>query len=134
SSSRLVVRPPDGGQIACTGAIDTPPGSRAPTRALTGATLIDGRGGAPIANANVILREGKIDCEGTAAQCPVPEGVDVTNVSGMWITPGLIDSHVHFSHTGWADGKPDWIDARAAQRWDMVQAELKTNRERVAKS
>src|SRR5947209_11306878 len=94
-SERLFVDTPQGWKIAVTGAVDTPPGTPAPPRALTGATLIDGRGGAAIANANVILRDGKIDCVGTAAQCPVPQGIDVTDVRGMWITPGLIDSHVH---------------------------------------
>src|SRR5438105_12597505 len=133
-SERLFVKTPDGWKIAVTGAIDTPPGTPAPPRALTGATLIDGRGGAPIANTNVILRDGKIDCAGTATQCPVPEGVDVTNVSGLWITPGLIDSHVHFSQTGWADGRPDSIDVRAAHPYEIVEADLKNNPERFGKS
>src|SRR5947207_11864550 len=96
-SERLFVKTDEGWKITVTGAVDTPPGTPAPPRALTGATLIDGRGGAPVANANVILRGGKIDCAGTATQCPVPQGIDLTNVSGMWIAPGLIDSHVHFS-------------------------------------
>ena len=133
-SERLFVKTPDGWKIAVTGAIDSPPGTPAPPHALTGATLIDGRGGAPIANANVIVRDGKIDCAGTATQCPVPEGVDVTNVSGLWITPGLIDSHVHFSQTGWADGRPDSIDVRAAHPYEIVEADLKNNPERFGKS
>jgi imidazolonepropionase-like amidohydrolase/ketosteroid isomerase-like protein len=133
-SERLFVKTPDGWKIALTGAIDTPPGTPAPPRALTGATLIDGRGGAPVANANVILRDGKIDCAGSAAQCPVPEGIDVTNVGGMWITPGLIDSHVHFSQTGWADGRPDSLDVRASHPYEEVEADLKSNPERFGKS
>src|SRR5712692_4610324 len=79
-SERLFVSTPDGWKIAVTGAVDAPPGTPAPPRVLTGATLIDGRGGAPVANANVILRDGKIDCAGTAVQCRVPEGIDVTPV------------------------------------------------------
>ena len=133
-SERLFVKTPDGWKIALTGAIDTPPGTPAPPRALVGATLIDGRGGAPIANANVILRDGKIDCAGTATQCAVPEGIDVTNVAGLWITPGLIDSHVHFSQTGWADGRPDSIDVRATHPYENVEADLKTNPERFGRS
>jgi imidazolonepropionase-like amidohydrolase len=133
-SERLFVKTPDGWKIAVTGAVDTPPGTPAPPRALTGATLIDGRGGAPVANANVILRDGKIDCAGTAAQCAVPQGVDVTDVRGMWITPGLIDSHVHFSQTGWADGRPDAIDVRAAHPYEVTEADLKRNPERYGRS
>ena len=133
-SERLFVSTPDGWKIAVTGAIDAPAGTPAPPRALTGATLIDGRGGAPVANANVILRDGKIDCAGTAAQCPLPEGVDVTDVRGMWITPGLIDAHVHFSQTGWADGRPDSLDLRATHPYEQVEAELKANPERYGRS
>lgn len=133
-SERLFVKTPDGWKIAVTGAIDAPPGTPAPPRALTGATLIDGRGGAPIPNANVILRDGKIDCAGSAAQCPVPQGIDVTNVTGTWITPGLIDSHMHFSQTGWADGRPDALDVRATHPYEQVEADLKANPDRFGKS
>ncbi|HLJ74960.1 MAG TPA: amidohydrolase family protein [Thermoanaerobaculia bacterium] len=133
-SERLFVKTPAGWKIALTGAVDTPPGTPAPPRALVGATMIDGRGGAPVPNANVIVRDGKIDCAGTAVQCPVPEGVDVTNVSGMWMTPGLIDSHVHFSQTGWADGRPDSLDVRATHPYDKTEADLKANPERFGRS
>src|SRR5712691_9542010 len=133
-SERLFVKTPDGWKIAVTGAIDTPPGTPAPPRALTGGTLIDGRGSAPIANANIIRRDGRIDCAGTAAQCPAPEGVDVTNVSGMWIAPGLIDAHVHFSQTGWADGRPDSLDVRAKHPYEEVEADLKANPDRFGRS
>jgi imidazolonepropionase-like amidohydrolase len=133
-SERLFVDTPDGWKIAITGAIDSPPGTPAPPRALAGATLIDGRGGAPVAKANVILRDGKIDCAGPASQCPLPEGIDVTDVSGMWVTPGLIDSHVHFSQTGWADGRPDALDVRAAHPYDQTEADLKAHPERFGRS
>jgi len=133
-SERLFVSTPDGWKIAVTGAIDSPAGTPAPPRALTGAALIDGRGGAPIANANVILRDGKINCAGTAAQCPVPEGIDVTDVRGLWIMPGLIDAHVHFSQTGWADGRPDSLDMRATHPYDQTEGELKADPERYGRS
>ena len=128
------MKTPDGWKIAVTGAIDTPPGTPAPPRALTGATLIDGHGGAPVPNANVISRDGKIDCAGTAVQCPAPDGVDVTDVHGMWITPGLIDAHVHFSQTGWADGRPDALDVRAKHPYELVEADLKAHADRYGKS
>jgi imidazolonepropionase-like amidohydrolase len=133
-SERLFIKTPDGWKIAITGAVDTPPGTPAPPRAFTGATLVDGRGGAPVANANIIIRDGKIDCAGTAAQCPVPERVDVTNLHGMWVTPGLIDAHVHFSQTGWADGRPDSIDVRKAHPYEQTEAELKAMPERYGRS
>ena len=126
-SERMFVRTNDGWKIGLTGAIDTPPGTPAPPKAIVGATIIDGRGGAPLPNANVIIRDGKIDCAG---RCAVPDGVDVVDAHGMWITPGLIDSHVHFSQTGWADGRPDALDVRKTHPYDQTEADLKSHPER----
>lgn len=98
--------------------------------ALTGATLIDGRGGAPVKNANVIVADGKIECAG--ADCAVPKGAKVVDAKDMWMTPGLVDSHVHFSQTGWADGRPDALDVRALYPYEKTIADLKTHPERFA--
>jgi imidazolonepropionase-like amidohydrolase len=130
-SERFFVKTSDGWKIAVTGAIDTPPGTPAPPRAIAGATLIDGRGGAAIPNANIIIRDGKIDCAG---QCVVPKGIDVTDAHGMWVTPGLVDAHVHFSQTGWADGRPDSLDVRARHPYEAVEAGLAKDPDRFGKS
>ncbi|HEY3053788.1 MAG TPA: amidohydrolase family protein [Thermoanaerobaculia bacterium] len=126
-SERLFVKTADGWKIAVTGAIDAPPGTPAPPRAIVGATLIDGRGGAPVANANIIIRDGKIDCAGP---CTIPEGIDTIDARGMFVTPGLIDAHVHFSQTGWADGRPDALDVRKTHPYDEVEADLKSHPDR----
>lgn len=133
-SQRLFVKSGAEWKIAITGAADAPPGTPPPPRAIVGATLVDGRGGRPVTNANVVLRAGKIDCAGTAAECPVPADVEVTTASGMWLTPGLADAHVHFSQTGWADGRPDALDVRATHPYERVVAELKENPQRFARS
>lgn len=133
-AQRLFVDTPDGWKISVTGAFEAPAGTPPPPRAIVGATLIDGRGGAPVPNANVIIRDGKIDCAGTAAQCPVPDGINITDAKGMWLTPGLIDAHVHFSQTGWADGRPDSLDVRASHPYDRVEADLKDHPDRFARS
>jgi len=75
--------------------------------ALVGATLVDGTGAAPLADAVVLVRDGRIACAGPRSRCPVPSGIQVVSLSGRWIIPGLIDGHVHYSQTGWADGRPD---------------------------
>jgi len=129
-SERLFINTPQGWKIAVTGAIDTPPGTAAPPRAIVGATVIDGRGGAP-AKANIVMRNGKIDCVGT---CDIPDGLMVVNGSGMWVTPGLIDAHVHFSQTGWADGRPDSIDVRGTHPYEVTLADNKANAERYGRS
>jgi imidazolonepropionase-like amidohydrolase len=133
-SERLFVKTDGGWKIALTGAIDAPAGTSAPARALTGATLVDGRGGPVIANANVIIRDGKIACAGSTAQCPLPQGIDAMNVTGKWIAPGLIDAHVHFSQTAWADGRPDSLDLRAKHPYEKTVADLKAHPERYARS
>lgn len=130
-SERLFLETPQGWRVALTGAVSTPGVPPSP-RAITGATLIDGRGGAPMANANVIVRDGKIECAGAA--CAVPAGVDVVDARGLFVTPGLIDAHVHFSQTGWADGRPDSFDLRAEHPYEKTVAALETNPERFARS
>lgn len=130
-SERIFMETPQGWKIALTGAIDTPPGTPPSPRAIVNVTLIDGRGGAPIPNATVVIRDGKIECAGT---CAVPEGVSVVHGSGMWATPGLVDAHVHFSQTGWADGRPDALDVRATHPYEKTIAGLRAHPEVFAKS
>jgi len=133
-SERLFVKTPGGWRIAVTGAIDVVPGTPPPPRALVGATLIDGLGGRPVPNATVILRDGRIDCAGSASQCPTPEGITVTDLRGLWLAPGLIDTHVHFSQTGWVDGRPDALDLRAQHPYNEVEADLREHPERFGRS
>jgi imidazolonepropionase-like amidohydrolase len=133
-SERLFVKTASGWKITATTAFQEPPGTPAPARALVGATLIDGTGAPPVAGAVVLLRGGKIECTGPRAACPVPAGTDVLDVSGLWIVPGVIDAHVHFSQTGWADGRPDALDVRAKHPYDQVEAGLRLHPERFGRS
>jgi imidazolonepropionase-like amidohydrolase len=105
-----------------------------PPRALVGATLVDGTGAPPVADSVVLLRDGRVDCAGPRAACPVPGGIDVIDLAGTWITPGLVDAHVHFSQTGWADGRPDALDVRAQHPYEAVAASLARHPERFGRS
>jgi imidazolonepropionase-like amidohydrolase len=60
--------------------------------------------------------------------------VEVVDVAGKWITPGIVDAHVHFSQTGWADGRPDSLDLRKLHPYEQVEAELRANPERFFRS
>ena len=126
-SERLFIDTPEGWKIAMTSAFPAAPGTPPPPRALVGATLVDGTGGAPVPNATVVLRGGKIECAG---RCPVPAGVTVVDARGLWITPGLVDAHVHFGQSGWIDARPDVFDARDRHPYEKVAAELKSRPER----
>jgi len=105
-----------------------------PLRAYVGATLVDGTGAPPVANAVVLVREGRIVCAGPASACAVPGSVAVTDARGSFIVPGLVDAHVHFAQTGWADGRPDAFDVRAAHPYEETQRELRTRPERFFRS
>src|SRR5207249_469091 len=48
--------------------------------------------------------------------------------------PGLIDTHVHFSQTGWVDGRPDALDLRDRYPYELVEAELHARPERFFRS
>ena len=133
-SERLFLETPEGWKIAVTTGFVAPPGTPPPPRALVGATLVDGRGGPTVPDAVVLMRAGKVECAGTRAECPVPEGVGSLDVSGLWLTPGLVDAHVHFSQTGWADGRPDALDLRERFPYAEVQAGLRNHPERFFRS
>ena len=133
-SERLFVKTPGGWKITATTAFEEPPGTPPPPRALVGATLVDGTGAPPVADAVVLVRGGKIECAGSRAACPAPAGTGVLDVSGLWITPGVIDAHVHFSQTGWADGRPDSLDLRAKHPYEQVEAGLRLHPERFGRS
>lgn len=61
--------------------------------ALTGATVISATGAEPVKNATVLIADGLI--EEIRTDRNVPSGYRSIDVSGKWITPGLIDSNIH---------------------------------------
>ncbi|MDZ4729692.1 MAG: amidohydrolase family protein [Xanthomonadales bacterium] len=65
---------------------------------ITGGTLIDGRKGAPKKNAVVVVRGDRIVAVGQSPNVEVPAHVDKQiDASGLYIVPGLIDLHIHFT-------------------------------------
>jgi len=96
----------------------------APPVVFLGATLVDGTGAAPLGNSVVVAQSGRITCVGSQGDCAVPEGARTIDLTGRWLTPGLIDAHVHFSQTGWVDGRPDALDLREAHPYERTAAYL----------
>jgi imidazolonepropionase-like amidohydrolase len=72
-----------------------PPAPVSPDIAIAGATLWDGTGRSPVANAVTLVRGDRIVCAGSAGECLVPKGARVVDAQGQYLIPGLIDSHVH---------------------------------------
>ncbi len=68
--------------------------------ALVGATLIDGNGGPPLADATVVVTGKHISALGPRGQVRVPRGARVIDATGKFLTPGFIDTNVHLSLYG----------------------------------
>ena len=58
-------------------------------------TLIDGNGGAPLANGAVLIDDERIIAVGALDSLDVPDDVTKIDAGGGTILPGLIDAHVH---------------------------------------
>ena len=77
--------------------------SQTPTRiadtsaviAIKAGRLIDGRGGAPVPNAVILVRGERIQAIG--ANLAVPAGARVIDLSSATVLPGLIDCHTHIT-------------------------------------
>ena len=63
--------------------------------AIVGATLIDGRGGPPVADTAVVVRGERIIAVGKRAGVSIPSGAEILDANGLTLVPGLIDSHFH---------------------------------------
>ena len=69
--------------------------------AIVGATLIDGRGGPPLADSVVLVDDGRIQRVGTAATMKIPANATVLDAHGKWLLPGLWDMHAHVEQVEW---------------------------------
>ena len=128
-SERLFIQTPDGWKIAVSTAFADVGGVPASPRAIVGGTLVDGRGGPPVRDAVVIVRDGRIEAAGPRSRVPVPAGVDTLDARGTWVVPGLVDAHVHYSQTGWVDGRPDALDLRDRYPYEATQRRLREHPE-----
>ena len=66
---------------------------------VRGGTLLDGTGGAPIANARILITDGRIVrvWSGDTGASALPAGTQIVEAGGKFIIPGLIESHVHYN-------------------------------------
>src|SRR5262244_1490806 len=70
-------------------------------RVLTGATLIDGTGAAPVADAAVVVDGDRVTAAGARGPLSWPNDAEVIDVRGRTIIPGLIDAHDHLAARGY---------------------------------
>jgi imidazolonepropionase-like amidohydrolase len=70
-------------------------------------TLIDGKGGAPIANAQILIRDGRV--AQVASHVETPPDAMVLDLSGYTVLPGFIDCHAHLTHLLDKDWEEHWV-------------------------
>jgi len=75
---------------------------------FVGARIIDGTGAAPIADAVMVVQDGKITAIGTAASVKIPAGATRVNVSGKTIMPGIINAHGHVNDVRGLKASPEF--------------------------
>ena len=69
---------------------------------IQGATLIDGNGGAPVANSVIVIQGNRISAAGAAGQVQVPAGAQTIDARGKFVVPGLWDAQTNYS---WFNGE-----------------------------
>jgi imidazolonepropionase-like amidohydrolase len=72
---------------------------RAPVVVLTKARVIDGRGGAPLENQTIVLRDGRIAALGADGTVAVPDGATVRDLAGKTVLPGYVMLHEHLYYS-----------------------------------
>ena len=77
------------------------PGSHSSTLAIVGATLIDGTGGAPVADSAIVIEDGRIVAVGPRSKVKIPKNANVVDAKGKFLLPGLWDMHAHFEQVEW---------------------------------
>lgn len=63
--------------------------------ALTNVTLIDGTGAMPRAGMSVLIQDGRIRDVFRTGEQTIPAGVTIHDLTGRYVIPGLINTHVH---------------------------------------
>jgi imidazolonepropionase-like amidohydrolase len=83
------------GAVAVAAAVTLPAQQPAAVKAFTGMRLVDGTDRAPIDNATMIVRDGRIVAAGQSAFVPIPPGAERVSLTGKHVIPGLINAHGH---------------------------------------
>jgi imidazolonepropionase-like amidohydrolase len=89
--------------------------------ALVGATLISPHLATPIENALVLINKGKIEALGPQSM-PLGDDYQVIDLTGQYLLPGYIDAHVHFFQSGSPFTRPDILDFRTIQPYELDHA------------
>ena len=95
--------------------------------AIVGPTAFVGDDLAPLPDAVVLVRGTKIEAVGSSGSVQIPANAYRIDAHGMYVIPGLIDSHVHFFQSGGLYTRPDAIDLRSVRPYGDEVAWIKAN-------
>jgi len=86
--------------VAAAGLIVASLNAQAPAsvKAFTGLRLIDGTDRAPVANATIVVRDGRIVAAGPSSSVTVPAGAARVDLTGKNVIPGLVNAHGHVNN------------------------------------
>ena len=93
------------------------PGNRT---AIVGGTVIDGNGGAPMADAVVLMDGARITAVGPRSAVPIPADARQIDARGRWVIPGMIDTNVHLSLYGGQNDRYETMAKYQPRQDDIV--------------
>ena len=74
--------------------------------AITGATVVDGTGAPPLADATIVIRDGRIAAIGPASSLSIPDGLERLDLRGKTVLPGFVNAHGHANETSGLQSAP----------------------------
>ena len=88
--------------------------------AIVGGTLIDGNGGAPVADAVVLIEGSRILNVGPRSAVTIPADARQIDARGRWLIPGMIDTNVHLSLYGGQNDRYETLAKYQPRQDDIV--------------
>jgi imidazolonepropionase-like amidohydrolase len=90
------------------------------TLALVGGTVWTSPSEQPIRNATILIEGGKISAVGPEVGVKIPAGARKIDCTGLTVTAGFWNSHVHFTERKWADAAAISATELARQLQEML--------------
>jgi imidazolonepropionase-like amidohydrolase len=88
--------------------------------AIVGGTVIDGNGGAPIADAVIVIDGARIRAIGPRSAVTIPADARQIDARGRWVIPGMIDTNVHLSLYGGQNDRYETLAKYQPRQDDIV--------------